>query len=92
MKNITAHIAGLATLALGSLPMVALATSAHAQTPVHIQVAAYEQSLNTAIQHFCGQQRDLGQRQACAAGVRAEAQEKLARHILVQAAAPKAAA
>ena len=39
MKNFIAQVAGIATLALAALPLVALTTTVHAQTPGAITVA-----------------------------------------------------
>lgn len=90
MTNFAAKIAGVATLALGMLPVAALATSAHAATaPQVIRIAdldlstaagkdAFEARVHTAGRQLCRDERTLARTSACEAGVRAEAREKLA--------------
>jgi UrcA family protein len=91
MKNITARIAGVATLALAILPVAALST-AHAETAtpyfaerVHIAdlnlasgagKATFAQRVDQAAQRFCRNERSLDLRAACQAAVRTEANEK----------------
>jgi UrcA family protein len=88
MKNYTARIAGLATLALAALPIAALSTAAHAQAG-RIQVAdlnlasasgkaTFERRADAVATHFCRAEHNLTQRSACQAGIRREADDKLA--------------
>lgn len=91
MTNITARIAGLATLALAALPMAALSTNAYA-APATVQVsdlnlsseagmATFHQRTAAAAQAFCSTKapaRALSAQSACLKGVRAEVTEKLA--------------
>ncbi|MDB5465430.1 MAG: hypothetical protein JWQ46_192 [Phenylobacterium sp.] len=99
MSNFAARIAGLATLALAALPMVALTTAAHA-APVRVQVAdlnlasaAGEATFNgrvrSAANQMCGAERNLSMQARCRTAIRAEVQEKLV--ILQQAQRAKAA-
>jgi UrcA family protein len=92
MKNYTARIASVATLALALLPAVALSTAhaANAQVPYaaqSVQVSdlnlasasgkqALAQRADTAARHFCRDERRLEARASCQAGVRAEVSEK----------------
>jgi UrcA family protein len=92
MKNYTARIASVATLALALLPAVALSTAhaANAQVPYaaqSVQVsdlnrasasgkAALSQRADKAARHFCRDERRLEARASCQAGVRAEVSEK----------------
>jgi UrcA family protein len=93
MKNLTARVAGLATLALAALPIAALSTAAHAQGH-HERVrvadlnlatasgqAAFSERVDSAARRFCYGERDLQQQSACVAGVRSEAKEKAASNI-----------
>jgi len=91
MKNVTARIAGIATLALAILPVAALST-AHAETatPYFAQrvavgdlnlasgagKATFAQRVDRAAQRFCSNERSLDLRAACQAAVRTEANEK----------------
>ncbi len=91
MKPFTvSRVAGLATLALGMLPIVALSTAAHAQT-AHQSVrvsdlnlssatgqAAFASRVDAAARQFCRDERDLTLKAACQAGIRSEANEKAA--------------
>jgi len=88
MKNYTARIAGLATLALAALPIAALSTVAHAQT-ARVQVAdlnltsasgkaTFERRADAAAAHFCRGEHNLTQRAACQVSIRREAEDKLA--------------
>jgi UrcA family protein len=92
MKNYTARIASVATLALALLPAIALSTAhaANASVPYaaqSVQVsdlnlasasgkAALAQRADTAARHFCRDERRLEARASCQAGVRAEVSEK----------------
>jgi UrcA family protein len=92
MKNYTARIASVATLALALLPVAALSTAhaANAQVPYaaqSVQVsdlnlasaagkAALAQRADAAARHFCRDERRLEVQAACQAGVRAEITEK----------------
>jgi len=88
MKNHTARIAGLATLALAALPIAALSTAAHAQT-ARVQVsdlnlasasgkATFERRVDVAASHFCRGEHNLTQRAACQTAVGSEANAKAA--------------
>ena len=91
MTNVTARIAGIATLALAVLPMAALSTQAYA-APVAVQVAdlnldteagmaAFQQRADAAAQAFCRDHAPgqvLARQAACIHVVRAEVGEKLA--------------
>lgn len=81
----TSRIAGLATLALAVLPVAALTTAAHAAERVRTADlnlasaaghATFEQRVNHAANKFCNIERNLTNKAACQAGVRAEANEK----------------
>jgi UrcA family protein len=87
MKNFTARIAGLATLALAALPIAALSTAAHAQAAERVHVAdlnlasaagkaTFETRVDTVARRFCRDERNLDLKAACQAGVRTEANEK----------------
>jgi UrcA family protein len=92
MKNYTARIASIATLALALLPAVALSTAhaANAQIPYaaqSVQVsdlnlasasgkATLAERTDKAARHFCRDERRLGAKAACQAGVREEVSEK----------------
>ena len=92
MKNYTARIAGIATLALALLPVAALSTAhaANASVPYAAQSvrvsdlnlasasgkATLAQRTDAAARHFCRDERSLDARAACQAGVRAEVSEK----------------
>ena len=92
MKNYTARIASVATLALALLPVAALSTAhaANAQVPYaaqSVQVsdlnlasasgkAVLAQRADTAARHFCRDERSLDAKAACQAGDRAEVGEK----------------
>ncbi|MFN3512375.1 MAG: UrcA family protein [Phenylobacterium sp.] len=83
----SATLAGLATLALATVPMLALATAAQA-APVTVQVADIDaatpqgaQTLETRVEHaaakFCSHATRLSERQACKDGVKLEVAEKV---------------
>ena len=92
MKNYTARIASVATLALALLPAVALSTAhaANAQVPYAAQSvrvsdlnlasasgkATLSERADAAARHFCRDERSLDAKAACQAGVRAEVNEK----------------
>ncbi len=92
MKNYTARIASVATLALALLPAVALsaAHAANASVPYAAQSVRVSdlnlastsgkvilaQRADTAARHFCRDERSLGLKAACQAAVRAEVSEK----------------
>lgn len=92
MKNYTARIASVATLALALLPAVALSTAHAANSAVpyvaqSVQVsdlnlasasgkAMLAQRTDAAARHFCRDERNLKAKSACQAGVRAEVSEK----------------
>ena len=89
--NLTARIASVATLALAFTPAVALSTNAYAaaapQTSVQVAdlnldsasgQAVYAQRLDAAARRFCSRETTLDLQAACAAGVRAEVNAKLA--------------
>jgi len=87
MKNFTARIASVATLALAALPVAALSTAAHAQQSIRIADlnlasgagrAAFDQRVDTAARNFCRTERSLKLQAVCQSGVRAEANEKAA--------------
>ncbi len=84
----TARIAGVATLALAALPVAALST-AHAAdyAPAAVRVAdlnlatasgkaTFDARVDAAAHHFCADERKLGFKAACEAGVRTEMNEK----------------
>jgi UrcA family protein len=94
MINVTARIAGLATLALAALPVAALTTAAHAQGVAHqtVQVAdlnlataagkaAFDRRVEAAARRFCTSERGMDMQASCRAGVRAEANEKAATNV-----------
>jgi UrcA family protein len=86
----SATLAGFATLALATVPVLALATAAHA-APVTVQVAdidittpegarAFEARVDRAAAKFCRQSTEamrLSERQACLEGVKLELAEKM---------------
>ena len=92
MKNYTARIASVATLALALLPVAALSTAhaANAQVPYaaqSVQVsdlnlasasgkAMLAQRADAAARHFCRDERRLDVKAACQAAVRSEVTEK----------------
>jgi UrcA family protein len=89
MKNYTARIAGLATLALAALPAVALTTAAHAQSAPHTSVqvgdlnlgtdfgrSTYAKRVDAAARRFCSNETSLGIQAACETAVRAEIDAK----------------
>jgi UrcA family protein len=94
MKNYTARIASVATLALALLPVAALSTAhaGNAQVPYAAQSvrvsdlnlssasgkAILAQRADTAARNFCRDERRLDVQAACQAGVRAEVNEKAA--------------
>ena len=86
--KISNTIAGIATLALATIPMLAMGTAAHA-APVTVQVAdlnlasaegarEFNRRVEAAADRFCGSQMRLGVTTACKAAVRTEVSEKLA--------------
>ena len=90
MKNYTARIASLATLALAALPAVALTTAARAQSAPHtsVQVAdlnlgtdlgrtAYAKRADAAARRFCSNETTLDIQAACQTAVRAEIDAKI---------------
>ena len=93
MTNFAAKIAGVATLALAALPVAALTTAAHAQPrPQIVRVAdldlstkaghdAFESRVYKAGRAICRDARTLGETSACEAGVRTDAQAKLAQYL-----------
>ena len=95
MKNFVAQVAGIASLALAAVPALALTTAVHAQTPTvraTVQVAdlnlrgaggqtAFHQRLERAARQACAAETSLNTRDACRAGIRAEAREKLSRQM-----------
>ena len=92
MKNYTARIASVATLALALVPAVALSTAhaANAQVPYaaqSVQVsdlnlasasgkAMLARRADAAARHFCRDERLLDVKAACQAAVRSEITEK----------------
>jgi len=87
MTNFTSRIAGLATLALGALPMLALSSVAHAGTTVKVSdlnlltsqgVAAFEQRAEDAGRQFCRGRASVRTTRDCREGVREELAEKMA--------------
>jgi len=94
MTNITARLAGIATLALAVLPAVALTTAAHSApyVPAKVQVAdlnlasadgqaTFHERTDAAARRFCSTTTSLNTISACRAGVRAEVNEKVASEI-----------
>ena len=93
MTNFAAKIAGVATLALAALPVVALTTAAHAASaPVTIQVSdlnfgsqagrdAFAARVRKAEGQMCRGAGVAGGFDSCARGVRMEAHEKLAQYL-----------
>ena len=93
MINFAAKIAGVATLALAALPVVALTTVAHAApAPVTIQVSdldlgsqagrdAFAARVRLAEGQMCREEGALGGFDGCARAVRMEAREKLAQYL-----------
>lgn len=86
MKNLTNRVSGAALLALAALPMVALASGAHAATTVRVSdlnllttdgVAAYQERASVAARAFCDDGRAISHRMACKAAVKAELNDKL---------------
>jgi UrcA family protein len=84
----TARIAGVATLALAVLPVAAL-SAAHAAEypPASVRIAdlnlasptgkaAFDARVGAAAHHYCNDERKLGLKAACEAGVRTEMNEK----------------
>jgi UrcA family protein len=87
--NVTARIASIATLALASLPLLALST-AHAADRVHVSdlnlttasgKAVFAQRVDHTARNFCVTERNLALKSACEAGVRTEANEKAASNV-----------
>lgn len=89
MTNLTARIAGVATLALAALPAFALTTAAHAanHVPATVRVAdlnlssadgqaLFAQRTAAAAHQFCKSETSLNQKAGCEAGVRSEVTEK----------------
>ena len=94
MTNITARLAGIATLALAVLPAAALTTAAHSAPYVQSKVrvadlnlasaagqAAFHQRTDAAARRFCSDVTSLNTLTACRAAVRAEVNEKVASEI-----------
>jgi len=90
MTTFAARFAGLATLALAALPIAALTTVAHAATHVPAAVriadldlasadgrATFDQRVDAAARKFCSSESSLDLKAGCAAGVRAEMNEKV---------------
>ena len=86
MINYAVRIAGAATLALAALPMVALATAAHAETTVKVAdlnllsaegVSTYHHRADAAGRKFCLPERTVASRASCRNGVQVELSEKL---------------
>ena len=92
MKNITAQIAAIATLALAALPAAALSTAARAEAP-HAQAsvriadlnlsspadqAVFAQRTRQAARDFCADRQLLSAKGACETAVRVEVEERLA--------------
>jgi UrcA family protein len=85
-KNLTARVSGAALLALAALPMVALASGAHAATTVKVSdlnllstdgVAAFHERASVAARAFCDDSGNISQRLACKSAVKAELNDKL---------------
>ncbi|RAK58846.1 UrcA family protein [Phenylobacterium hankyongense] len=98
MSNFAARIAGLATLALAALPMVALTTAAHA-APIRVHVAdldlataagkaTADRRIQSVANQMCSDERNLSVLARCRAAVVAEGRDKLV--ILQQARLAKA--
>ncbi|MDB5475501.1 MAG: hypothetical protein JWP49_1012 [Phenylobacterium sp.] len=93
MTNFAAKIAGIATLALAALPVVALSTNAHAApAPVTVKVAdldlgsragltAFDRRVQQAGARLCHDQQGLTAKDGCEQAVRAEAREKLTQYL-----------
>lgn len=90
MTNFTARIAGVATLALGALPALALTTAAHAAShaPAVVRVAdlnlattygraEFSQRIDAAAHKFCANETALDLKAGCEAAVRSEVNEKV---------------
>jgi UrcA family protein len=97
MTAFTSRIAGVATLALAILPVAALST-AHAApyAPASVQVAdidiatpagkaTFDARAQAAAHRFCADERKLGLKAACEAGVRSEVNEKATAQIRLAA-------
>jgi len=98
MTNFASKIAGVATLALAALPIVALSTAAQAAPTARVQVsdlnlasiegvATFHQRVGAAAKQICGEEKSIGQKEACKAGVRTEVQEKLSQRQIMLASA-----
>ncbi|MDB5417163.1 MAG: hypothetical protein JWP50_582 [Phenylobacterium sp.] len=104
MSNFVTRIAGVATLALAILPVVALASNAHgAPRPVKVAVAdldtgskagmaAFDKRVQLASRKICSDERTLAGQQNCALGVRLEAREKLTAYLDARSAPTEVAA
>ena len=88
MKNLTAHISGVAMLALAALPIASLPASALA-APASVKIAdinlltpegmsTFGQRADYAARDFCRDQRDLGSAAKCRVAVKEELNEKVA--------------
>ena len=96
----TSTLAGVATLALAALPILALSTGAQAATPVAVKVAdintlssegarIYDQRVEKAAMRFCrinNANSRLSERVDCQNAVRAEMSDKLEAHNTILAA------
>jgi UrcA family protein len=93
MTNFAAKIAGIATLALAALPLVALSTTAHAApAPVTVKVAdldlgskagitAFDRRIQKVGVQMCRDEQSITARDTCEGAVRAEARDKLAQYL-----------
>ena len=84
--SITSRISTAGLLALGILPVLALATPGHAAVVKISDLnlasaqgqAVYEQRAEHAAREFCSDERRISAKRACHVGVRQELSEKLA--------------
>ena len=85
-KSLTNRVSSVALLALAALPMVALASGAHAATTVRVSdlnllstdgVAAYQERANVAARAYCDDNAIIQQRMSCKAAVKAELADKM---------------
>jgi len=82
MTNFASKIAGVATLALTARVQVSDLNLASIDG-----VATLHQRVGAAAQQICGEEKSIGQKAACKAGVRTEVQEKLTQRQIMLASA-----
>ena len=85
--NFVSRLSSVAMLAMAALPIVGLASAAHAETVVRISdinllspegAATFQQRAEIAARNYCGDVYTLNARASCRAAVKAELNDKVA--------------